>query len=77
MRHFSICGFSAREAGIGFIFDWIPRRWFGFGFDWIPGRGFGFGFDWIPGRGFGFGFDWIPGRGMNMPAVPDCSGSGM
>ena len=65
MRHFSICGFSAREAGIGFIFDWIPRR------------GFGFGFDWIPGRGFGFGFDWIPGRGMNMPAVPDCSGSGM
>ena len=55
MRHFSICGFSAREAGIGFIFDWIPRR----------------------GFGFGFGFDWIPGRGMNMPAVPDCSGSGM
>ena len=67
MRHFSICGFSAREAGIGFIFDWIPGRGFGFGFDWIPGRGFG----------FGFGFDWIPGRGMNMPAVPDCSGSGM
>ena len=65
MRHFSICGFSAMEAWIGFIFDWIPRR------------GFGFGFDWIPGRGFGFGFDWIPGRGMNMPAVPDCSGSGM